>query len=145
MKSKFIKLCIVATFLVFLVPGGKGLAVSNAEQISLPYYTCYGTSNIRKSSSYGDVYGESVTICDRTTSFPAYKIKVSGTFTRNGGFVDSDNRTYYNTDRAAVQMFYSDRIFRSGDYGLRSNHEVVSGYDHGDSKFWVSEWASRKF
>ncbi|PLR75431.1 hypothetical protein CU633_20930 [Bacillus sp. V3-13] len=145
MKVNFLKLFMVATFLVFLLPGGKGFAVSNGEKITLPYYTCYGTSNIRKSTTYGDVYGESVTVCDRTTIYPAYMVKVTGTLTRNGGPVDSDSREYYKTDRAAIQMFYGDRVFRSGDYGLRSTHEVISGYNHGHSKFWVSEWASRKF
>jgi hypothetical protein len=125
--------------ILFVFSSSDTFAWNSTEKRTLPYYTCYGVSNLTKNSTVG-VMGESTTICDRTTNYLVFEIYVSGTLVRDGRPVDSVSRTIHYSDSIKEQTFYDDKIFRSGKYTLTSSHRVVSGFDHGDVEYWNSEW-----
>lgn len=116
---------------------------SSVEKREMPYYVCYGISNIKNHSSEG-IMGVSTTICDRTTMFKPQLNAASGTLTRNGVGVESYGVTWRGVDKSEIQLWNKNAIVRTGNYKSRSRHEVVSGWNNNHSLYWHSE-ESRTF
>jgi hypothetical protein len=138
MKLLKFKIILVTVLGLTLLGTEKGFAVSSAERIQFPHLTCYGTSQILKSSAVG-VYGQSTTNCDTDLVTPAREVRATASLTRNGSPYANNSSTSYYSNYVRTQAI-SNYEYTTGRFVLNSYHYVKSSYNSSDIKYWESRW-----